>query len=510
MQPKNKVLVTVGIMLGMLLAALEALVVTAAMPTIVNELKGLDIYSLVFSIYLFTSTLSMPIWGKLSDLYGRGRCFQIAILVFLFGCLLCGISQSMIQLVIFRAIQGIGAGGITPITQIIIGEIYTLSERSRMQILFSGLWVIASFSGPFIGGYITEVLSWHWIFYLNIPFGLLAALITKIGLKETINKSVGASAIDKPGAIVLSIGIVLLLLACSGNTWQISDWVKFIFAFISLCFFIVFLLVEKTSVEPLLPLSLFREKVFLVSVIANFLVGISTFGSIPFLTLYAQVVLRTKPSEVGLILVPLMLGWVLVSIIAGRLILSVSYRKIVITGMFSIVVGFCFLMLLLLNNTKTQLYISSGAIGIGLGFSMVTLIIAVQNTLLNNIGVTTSSILFSRNIGGVIGTTIMGAFMNWKLDKYLCSFSQSNITDDKNILSITSNINSAMDAINQSSLPENIMLQLQPAFAGSINTVFIFAFFISLAALVTVFMLPKGLLVSQSSSLDINHNTNNN
>lgn len=503
MQSTNRILVTVGIMVGMLLAALEALVVTAIMPTIVNNFKGLEIYSYVFSVYLFTSTVSMPLWGKLSDTYGRSKCFQLGTIIFLLGCLLCGLSQSMTQLIVFRAVQGIGAGAITPITQVIIGDVYNLVERSRMQVLFSVLWVIASLSSPFLGAYISETFSWRWIFYLNIPFGLFAILMVNIGLREKRIENKNKVNIDVIGATILTLSILLLLLGCSGNSWQISSQLKNLFILISLLSLLFFIKTQKTSTEPFLPLPLFNEVVFFVSVITNFLVGVSVFGVIPFLTFYAQIILRVAPNEVGLTLMPLMLGWVLISIIAGWLILSFSYRKIVVLGMVSIVAGFCFLLSLTANPSKTQLYTGAAFIGVGLGFSMLTLIIAVQNKLPNNIGISTASLLFSRNIGGVIGTTIMGAIVNLGLAKHLSLISQENLKNYQNSVVAFSNINSALDAINNKALPENLILILHSAIADSIKAVFIFAFVVSLIALVTVFTLPNQLLTDDSSNLDI-------
>src|SRR5690606_16437246 len=301
--------VLAGVLIGMFIAALEATVVGTAMPTVIASLGGLDHYSWVFSAYLVTSTVTVPVWGKLSDLYGRRLLYQIGIGVFLVGSLLSGLSATMTQLIVFRAIQGLGAGALVPLGMTIIGDIFTVSERARMQAFFSGVWGLSSIIGPFIGCFITDQLTWRWVFFVNLPIGVVTALVMGFALKEPKVKN--RPVIDYAGAAVLMIAISLLMLALveTGSVSQMLSPMNLGLLASSVVLLFLFYVIETRASDPIIPFSLFRNRTVAVSVGAGFLAGIGMFGSISFIPLFSQGALGSTATEAGSLLTPLMLSW---------------------------------------------------------------------------------------------------------------------------------------------------------------------------------------------------------
>ena len=394
--------VTAGLLLGIFLAALEATVVSTAMPTVVAHLGGLDRYSWVFSAYLLTSTASVPLWGRLSDLYGRRRVYLAAIALFLVGSMLAGVSQSMLQLVLFRAVQGLGAGGLIPLALTIIGEIYTLAERTRMQAVFSSVWGVSSIVGPLVGGFITDAISWRWIFYLNLPFGLLAAFVVRRTLPEHApNRHV---TIDWQGGILLFLSTTLLLVALS----EASP----LWALVALASLVAFAYIERTMADPILPFSLFRNRTVTVGTIVGFLTGMPLFGAIAFIPLLLQVTTGGSATSAGQILTPLYLTWVLASVVAARVLLRVGVRAATVAGAAAMFVSLVALPWLAVGSSRALLFADMGLMGTGLGFAMLSLLLAVQHSVSRTeLGVATSLNLFARSIGGAVGVATMGAIL---------------------------------------------------------------------------------------------------
>src|SRR5215210_349491 len=324
--------VTAGVMLGMFLAALEATVVGTAMPTIIAKLGGLGHYSWVFSAYLLTSTVTVPVWGRLSDLYGRRPLYLAGIIFFLIGSALSGASQSITQLIIFRAIQGFGAGALIPLSMTINGDIYTLTERARMQGLFSGVWGIASILGPLAGGFITDNLSWRWVFYINIPFGLAAAVVVGLALVEP--KRAERPIIDYGGAAWLTLAVTLLLLVLveSGDPRVWANPLMYALVAGSVIFSILFVRAERRAPEPIVPFSLFRNRVVAVGSVTAFMIGASMFGAISFIPLFVQGTLGGTATEAGVMLTPFLLGGVITAVLGGRLIFLIGYRPTILAG----------------------------------------------------------------------------------------------------------------------------------------------------------------------------------
>jgi EmrB/QacA subfamily drug resistance transporter len=411
--PRRRWYITIGVMTGMFLAALEATVVGTAMPTVVAALGGLAHFSWVFSAYLLTSTVSVPIWGKLSDLYGRRLFYQFGIGVFLVGSILSGMSRSMPQLIGARALQGLGAGALIPLGMTIIGEIYTLQERARMQGLFSGVWGLSSVIGPFVGGFITDQLSWRWVFYINVPFGIASALIIGAALRET--KRLEKPKIDYLGAAVLTAAVTMLMLVLvEGGTpaalLRPRNLIQIVIVAILLFWFVR---IERRVPEPVVPMDLFRNRVVSLAMIIGFLAGVAMFGAISFVPLFAQGALGVSATAAGSFLSPLLLAWVSASIIGGRLLIKVGSRPLVIAGILLLVVGFGALTLATAHTRIVWLVVDLLLIGTGLGLTMLTLLIAVQHAVpREQLGIATSLNQFFRSIGGAIGVALLGALLS--------------------------------------------------------------------------------------------------
>ena len=397
--------ITAGLLLGMSLGALEATVVGTAMPTVIATLGGLAHYSWVFSAYLLTSTASVPIWGRLSDLYGRKRMYLGGICVFLVGSALSGASTSMVQLIAARALQGVGAGAIIPLSMTIIGELYTLAERARTQAVFSGVWGVASVAGPLVGGYVTDAISWRWVFYLNLPFGLLALLV--IALAYPKRRQTGTVAVDWLGAALMFFGVSALLLAIGGDTSASAAWLVLAAALLG-----AFVIVERRVPEPILPIDLLRTPIVARTIAVVFLLGMAMFGAIAFIPLFVQGVMGATATQAGQVLTPLFLGWVTASIIGARLTVKIGYRRVTIAGVALLVAGFGGLSLMTPDSTRTALLASCFVIGAGMGFSMLSLLLAVQHGVdRSHLGIATSLNQFSRSIGAAVGVAGMGALM---------------------------------------------------------------------------------------------------
>jgi EmrB/QacA subfamily drug resistance transporter len=396
--------ITAGLLLGMSLAALEATVVGTAMPTVIASLGGLAHYSWVFSAYLLTSTASVPIWGRLSDLYGRRLMYLIAVVFFLAGSVACGAAQSMLQLVAARAVQGLGAGGIIPLSMTIIGELYTLAERPRSQALFSGVWGVASVAGPLVGGYITDALSWRWVFYINIPFGILCTAV--IAAAYPASKVLRRVRVDWQGAALLFLGVSALLVALGGDA-PMLPWLAAAVALLT-----VFVLVEARAAEPILPLEVLRYPVMARTLGVVFLVGFSLFGAIAFVPLFVQTVMGGTATEAGQVLTPLFLGWVIMSVISAKATVKFGYRLVSMTGGALIVVGFGGLTLLTSDSARAPLFGACFVMGAGMGLQMLSLLLAVQHGApRSQLGIATSLNQFSRSIGAAIGVAVMGAIL---------------------------------------------------------------------------------------------------
>jgi EmrB/QacA subfamily drug resistance transporter len=405
-----------GLMLVMLLAALDSTIVATALPTIVGDLGGLSHLSWVTSAYLLAQTAVTPIYGKLGDQLGRKRVLQSAIGVFLLGSALCGMSGSMTQLIAFRAVQGLGAGGLIVLVQASVGDVVSPRERGRYQGLFGAVFGFASVAGPLIGGLIVDHVSWRWIFYVNLPVGLLALGVIAVTLPERASR--GRPAIDYLGAGVLAAALsAIVLVASLGSTWGWGSAQTFLTAAAGLALFGVFAAVERRAAEPVLPLALLRDEVFRIAGSLSLIVGFALFGSVTFLPLFFQTVFHSSPTGAGLRLIPLMGGLVLTSVFSGRRISATGhYRAYPIAGTAVMTAGLLLLSRLGVGTSSWQANVYLLVLGMGMGLVMQVLVLAVQNAVdYSVLGAATSGVTLARGIGGSFGAAVFGSVFSTRL-----------------------------------------------------------------------------------------------
>jgi EmrB/QacA subfamily drug resistance transporter len=415
MSRKRIVLVTAGIMLSLFLASMESTVVATAMPTIVGQLGGLEHYSWVFSAFMLASTTTVPLYGKISDIYGRRNLYVFAMALFLAGSILCGWANSMTTLIFARAIQGIGAGGIMPLAFILIGEMFTLEQRAKMQGFFSGVWGVSSIVGPLLGGFLVDQLSWRWIFYINVIPGTLAALLVALAWRDQ-PRGHERPAIDYAGAALLTFSVVILLLGLV-EFGTAQSWILIVLA---VGLFVLLLRVERRAADPVLPLSLFRDRLFFTATVHGILTGWALFGSISFIPLFVQAVFGTSATQAGITITPMLLGWVTASIIGTRLLLTIGYRKLGLIGTATFMAGALLMSSIGIHSSQINLMAFVTLMGIGMGLSIPAFLIAVQTSVKRRqLGTATSTLQFSRSIGGTLGVSVMGAALSARLASHL-------------------------------------------------------------------------------------------
>jgi EmrB/QacA subfamily drug resistance transporter len=410
-----------GLMLGMLLAALDQTIVATALPTIVASLHGEEHLSWVVSAYLLTSTVTTPLYGKISDLIGRKGVFQFAIVVFLVGSALSGMSHDMTQLIVFRAVQGMGAGGLMGLAMAIVGDVVSPRQRGRYQGYFGAVFAVASIMGPLVGGLFTEHLSWRWVFYVNLPIGLVALVVTSVVLRLPFRRL--PHRIDWVGALLLVAGSSTLLLVTvwggSQYAWGSSVIVGLILASVALVS--LFVVWERRASEPLLPPRLFRNDIFNVSSGLSFLLAMAMFGAVIFLPFYLQIAHGVSPTVSGLLLTPLMAGMLIMSIMSGRAISRTGrYRPYPIAGTLVMVLGMGLLTFLHAHTSYVVLSADLVLLGAGMGLVMQNTVLATQNAVdAGDMGTATSALTFFRSLGGAFGTAFFGAIFVNRLNLWL-------------------------------------------------------------------------------------------
>jgi EmrB/QacA subfamily drug resistance transporter len=402
-----------GALLALLLAALDQTVVSTALPRLAADLGGFDHLPWIVTAYLLTSTATMPLYGKLSDVYGRRNLFVVAIVIFLIGSALCGLAQSMTQLTIFRAVQGLGAGGLFPLTFTAIGDLFSPRERGRYQAYIGGVWGVASVIGPFVGGVFTDYVSWRWIFWINLPLGALALFVVATQMHVPFERR--RHRIDYLGSATLTAGItfVLLIATWGGATfpWRSPQIVGLTLAVIALVW--AFAVVERRAAEPVLPLELFRNRNFVATTLGTLFLGAVLFVLVIYVPLYAQGVLGDSATDSGVILIPFNLAWVAASVVAGRAISrSGRYRIYPIVGTPLVVVGTALVARIDESTTSLDVTLTATVVGIGMGLTMQTFIIALQNAVPRAyLGVATASNQLARSVGGAVAVAGFGTLL---------------------------------------------------------------------------------------------------
>jgi len=480
-QPQQRVrLIFVALLLVLLLASLDQTIVSTALPTIVGDLGGLSHLSWVVTAYLLSSTVAGPLYGKLGDLYGRKLVLQAAILLFLAGSILCGLSQDMGELIGFRTLQGLGAGGLIVVTLAVVGDIIPPRERGKYQGYFGAVFGVSTVIGPLLGGFFVDNLSWRWIFYVNIPVGAVALAVIAAAFHARSGRM--RHQIDYLGAALLAgtLAAIVLFTSLGGTTyaWRSPEIVGLMAA--SVVLLPALLWAESRAVEPILPLSLFRNRTFAVTSAVGFIVGFALFGAVTYLPLYLQITKGASPTRSGLQLTPLMAGVLITSITSGQLIVRLGrYRYFPIGGTGVMAVA---MFLLSRLDVGTPVYVASIyslVLGLGLGMTMQVLVLAVQNAVDHRVmGVATSGSTLFRQVGGSIGVALFGTI-----------FANRVHVELGRRLPHGTHVPKTIDPAGIRRLPPAAHRAFAEAFAAALHPVFLMAAGVSIAAFATAWLL---------------------
>ena len=475
-----------GLLLVLLLAALDSTIVATALPTIVGELGGLAHLSWVVTAYLLAQTVATPLYGKLGDLYGRKIVLQSGIVLFLLGSALCGLSRNMTELILFRGLQGLGGGGLVVTTQAAVGDLVSPRERGRYQGIFGAGFGVASIAGPLLGGYFTTHLSWRWIFYINLPLGIIALVVLGVTFPALATRV--SHAIDVAGTALLAVVICVITLLgdLGGTAYSWSSPLILVLLVVTAIGIGWFVVAERRAKEPVLPLRLFANRSFTVSAAVGLVVGFALFGSVTYMPLFLQVVQGASPTASGLEMVPMMGGMLLTSIVSGLLITRTGrYTMFPIAGMFISALGLFLLSRMTVSTGVVSVMLIMLVLGLGLGMVMQVLVIAVQNAVdYHDLGVGTSGATLFRLIGGSLGTAVLGAIFAARLDAHLAQLVAAGT------VGISTHIGAGMDPATLAQLPPGVRAAYATAFASSLSTVFLVATVIALAGFALAWLLP--------------------
>jgi EmrB/QacA subfamily drug resistance transporter len=496
---QRRLLVIIGaLLLGMLLAALDQTIVATALPTIAGDLHGLSDLSWIVTAYLLASTASTPLWGKLGDQYGRKVFFQAAIVIFLAGSVLSGLSTSILELIAFRAIQGIGGGGLMIGAQAIVGDVVAPRDRGKYQGIFGAVFGVTSVIGPLIGGFFVQNLSWRWVFYVNVPIGAVALVVTAVVLPGALTRV--HHVIDYAGTILLAAAAtsLVLLTTLGGTTYRWGSAPVIVMAACGVVFLVAFVLVERRAAEPVLPLRLFANRVFTVCSAVGFVVGFAMFGAITYLPQYMQVVKGASPTGSGLQLLPLMAGLLLTSMTSGILISRWGrYKVFPIAGTALMTVGMYLLSHLGVTTSTLAASAYMFVLGVGIGAVMQVLVIAVQNVVsYADLGVATSGATFFRSIGGSFGTAAFGAIFASQLSGNLARYLAGTPVP------ASFNASAGASPAVLAKLPPAVHAGYIHAFAASLHTVFLIATPIAAVAFALTWLLKEVPLRQAASTPD--------
>lgn len=503
----GNVLVSIGaLLLGMLLAALDQTIVSTALPTIVSDLGGLEHLSWVVTAYLLASTAATPLWGKLGDQYGRKRLFQIAIVIFLVGSALCGAAQNMPQLIAFRAVQGLGGGGLMVLSMAIVGDLVPPRERGRYQGLFGAVFGATSVLGPLLGGVFTEHLSWRWVFYVNLPVGVVALAVIATVLR--IPRKATRHVIDYLGTLLIASVATCLVLVASlgGTTWAWGSPQIVGLAVLGVLLGVAFVAVERRAAEPVLPLKLFRIRTFVLSAVISFVVGFAMFGAMTYLPTFLQVVQGVSPTMSGVHMLPMVFGLLLSSTVSGQVVSRTGRWKVFpVVGTAVTTIG---LLLLHQLDEGSSTWVMSSCFfvfGLGLGLVMQVLVLIVQNAVsYEDLGVATSGATFFRSIGASFGVAVFGTvFTNRLGDKLADAFAGAGAGGGGVLPGGVTVDGLEADPRDIANLPAALRPAALHAYASSITDVFLYAAPVALLGFVLAWFLKEDRLRASVTAPDV-------
>ncbi|MFJ8583742.1 MFS transporter [Streptomyces sp. NPDC093595] len=490
--PRRSVLVAIGaLLLGMLLAALDQTIVSTALPTIVSELGGMEHLSWVVTAYMLASTAATPLWGKLGDQYGRKKLFQAAIVLFLIGSALCGIAQNMPQLIAFRAVQGLGGGGLMVLSMAIVGDIVPPRERGRYQGLFGAVFGATSVLGPLLGGLFTQHLSWRWVFYINLPVGVVALFVIAAVLHIPVRAT--RHTIDYLGTfLIASVATCLVLVASlGGTTWEWGSWQIIGLAVLGAVLLVWFLRVERRAAEPVLPLKLFRIRTFTLVSAISFVVGFAMFGAMTYLPTFLQVVRGVSPTMSGVHMLPMVLGMLLTSTASGQIVSRTGRWKVFpVAGTAITALGLVLLHRMKESSSDAEMSVYFFVFGAGLGLVMQVLVLVVQNAVAyEDLGVATSGATFFRSIGASFGVAIFGTVFTSRLTSKLeAALAGQEVPPGASADRLAADPRAITD------LPPALRPDVLHAYATSITDVFLYAAPVVLVAFLLAWLLKEDRL----------------
>ncbi|MFD1412312.1 MDR family MFS transporter [Oceanobacillus jeddahense] len=476
-------IVLVALILSMFMAAIEGTIIATAMPNIVSDLGGFTLYSWVFSSFLLMQAVTTMVYGKLADLFGRKPIFVIGVIIFLIGSLLCGLAESMTALVVFRLIQGLGAGAIHPIVTTIVGDMYSLEERAKVQGYLASVWGISSVAGPLLGGMIVQYVDWAWIFWMNIPLGLIGLAGVVLFFHEKVDKE--KKTIDYLGTsfffIAISALIIVFVQAGTNWAWLSPETLGLLGLFV--IGISLFIWQEKRCAAPMIPLSLWKNKLMVIANIATLLSGMIILGLSSFLPTYVQGVMGESAIVAGFTLSTLSIGWPISSTIAGHLVLRIGFRKTAFLGGIALFAGTFLFFLLDADKGPVYAGFSSFVVGVGMGLTSTTFIVAIQNSVSWQArGSATSLNMFMRIIGSALGTALLGGILNLRLQQYY----QQQAADDM------PNTDAVLNEGMRETLSPDTLALMQDGLAHAFHTVFFGLFLIGTVTFIILWFFPKG------------------
>ncbi len=484
LSPRRRRLTLVAVTAGMFLASLDGTVVATAMPTVIGDLHGLDHYAWVFTAYLLAEIATIPLWGRFADMYGRKKIFLTGMVIFMVGSMLCGAAGSMLQLVLFRGLQGVGAGCVLPVAQTIVADLYTMEQRPKISMLFSVVFGFGSIVGPLIGGFLTEHLSWRAVFYVNLPVGVFTILMVAFVMIEPLQHR-HKHRIDWWGMFTLLgwTGLLVFALESGGRDYGWGS-PMIVGAFgASVALLAAFLVIERRVTEPLIPFDLFKIPTLRASNAIGLAIGMVMFGTLSFLPLFVQVVNQSSATQAGRILTPMMLAMVVASPVAARLILKVGYRVLSVAGFAFVLTGTCLLTRLNTSTTEFETGVCMVFIGFGMGIVFLTTILSSQNSVdLPRMGIATGLVNFTRQLGGALGVALAGAVMLTSLTSRLAELFPGQHIPAGALLS----------AQTAKAFPAETQDAVRGAFADSLHLVFVTMFVIAIVGAFTALLMPRG------------------